>query len=162
MLDQIVQTFEDQGWSCQTVADVEVIEAGFEAHHTKVKLHVQAFAKINAVSVVSQSPIVVTGAEARARLVELIMRTNEELTLGNFELRWDRGETIFRATNVFAPAGFDPAILVMLIEATIVEMDRLTPLLSIIFKADPAELAAMDVAALMQRDDLLPNPGEGG
>ncbi len=162
MLNHIVQTFEDQGWAYQKVADVDVIETGFEAHHGKVQLHIQGFAPLNAVSVVSESAVLMSSIGARDKAVELIMRVNELLTVGNFEYRWDSGVTMFRATNLFSEGSFDGAILITLVEAAIVEMDRMTPCLSIIAKASPLEMATLDVEELMQRDDLIPNPGEAG
>ena len=159
MIDSIVQTFEDQGWAYHKIEGANVIETGFEAHHTKVQIHIQAFPEINAVSVVSQSPIVSTSADRRLRVMELIMRVNEVLNIGNFELRWDHGEVVFRATNLFSKRRFDGAVLIALVEATIVEMDRITPCLNIIQKASPAELMNLDIQELMQRDDLVPDVG---
>lgn len=160
MIDFIVQTFEEQGWAYHKVDGANVIETGFEAHHTKVQLHIQAFPEISAISVVSQSPIVSTSSDRRLKVLELIMRVNEVLNIGNFELRWDHGEVVFRSTNLFSKSRFDGAVLITLVEATIVEMDRITPCLNIIQKASPAELMMLDIQELMQRDDLVPDVGK--
>lgn len=160
LLSHVSQTFEANGWAFATVEGADVIEAGFEAHHGRVRLHVQAFPPLNAVSVVSQSTVRAENPDHRVKIAELLMRVNHELTVGAFELDWDTGETIFRATNLFTRGKFDSAILTGLVESAIVEMDRLTPVLNIINQTDRAQLPALDLQQLLAREDLIPPVGE--
>ena len=84
------------------------------------------------------------------------MRSNQQLTLGNFEMLWDRGETVFRVTNVFPRDTFDRDILGGLVEATIVEMDRIAPCLSYLSEASPLDLLSLDAEELLAREDWIP------
>lgn len=160
LTQQVTSTFEDNGWAFHQVEGAEVVEAGFEAHHTKVQLHVQAFPQLNGISVVSESVLLFSDPDWRAKVAELLMRVNQTLTVGSFEMVWDLGRPVYRVTNMFPRDHFDSSILTTMVEATIVEMDRLTPLLSVISKASPMELAQIDIEALMRREDLVPDVEE--
>ncbi|MBU6181085.1 MAG: hypothetical protein KGR69_15570 [Verrucomicrobia bacterium] len=153
----VLAVFDDAGWSYAEVAGREVVKAGFEAHHARVELHVQVFAKLSAVSVVSESARRSPGPAHRERLAELAMRVNQTLTVGNFELDWDGGRLCFRVTNLFSSPQGDPAILRGLIHTTVGEMDRIAPLEAIVLGAEGPALASLDLASLLQRMDLLPD-----
>ncbi len=150
--------FSDEGWEFREIPGRAVIQASFEAHHTRVDLHVQAFPELNAVSVVSESPLTTTDAAQRERLAELVLRTNQGLTVGNFEMDWDTGRVMFRAANLFSSEQPDPEIVRGLVHTTILEMDRISPLTVLILQASGPELAGLDLPALMNRLDLLPGP----
>jgi len=152
----VLSTFETNGWSFSKVSGREVIQAGFEAHHTRVNLHVQVFEPLSAISVVAESPNQVSDPAKRERLVELIMRVNKTLTVGNFELDWDTGQIMFRATNLFATPQGEPSIIQGLVHNAVGEMDRIAPLESIVISAEGAELASLSIEDLLQRQDLLP------
>ena len=156
LLATIRSVFAEEGWSYAEVEDREVLRAGFEAHHTRVDLHVQVFARLPAVSVVSESPRTSPGPAHRERLAELAMRMNQTLTVGNFELDWDAGRLLFRVTNVFSTAQGDPAIIRGLIHTTVGEMDRIAPLEAIVLRSEGPALAELDLVALLERADLLP------
>jgi len=156
LIQQVALTFTQSKWAHQMVEDADVIEAGFEAHHTRVMLHVQAFPDLNAVSVVSQSPIRAQDPDHRVKTAELLMRVNERLTVGNFEMRWDTGETVFRVTNIFPRGQFDPVILKGLVQSVVVEMDRITPCLTVVQNASSVDLLILDLEQLIRRQDLLP------
>jgi len=153
----VLSVFSKEGWSCTEVAGREVVNAGFEAHHARVELHVQVFPELAPVSVVSESPRRCPGPAHRERLAELAMRVNETLTVGNFELDWDAGRLCFRVTNLFANPQGDAEILRGLIHTTIGEMDRIAPIESILLGSEGASLAALDLRALLRRVDLLPD-----
>jgi len=159
LLPKIVEVFEGNGWECEPVPGAPVIEAGFEAHHGRLIMHVQAYDAIGAVSVVALSPTLMSTAAARSKTSELLMRANERMNLGGFEMRWDEGEVLFRIGNVFPNGTLDPEVLSLLVEIAIVEMDRLAPCLAIIAKSRSAELLLLDAAELLSRDDLLPEVG---
>ncbi len=157
-LSAVRAAFEAQSWQFHEVPDRDnVIEAEFEAHHTRVPLHVQVFPELNAVSVVSRSGNPVPGSHLPAAC-ELVLRANQALTVGNFEIDFDHGNTVlYRATNLFTlNAAPDKSIVAGLVHSAVAEIDRLTPALSIVIGTPPARLAALDLRALLARDDLLP------
>lgn len=166
LFQNVIAAFGAAGWEYALAGDgtQEVLRAGFEAHHTRVELHVQVFAPVNTVSVVSvvsEASIRVSPVR-RSIVAELLMRTNQELTVGNFEMDWDTGAVYFRISNVFANGAYEPdgELIAGLVRANIVEMDRVTPFLSVIERTDEPALIALDVARLLQREDLLPKPSD--
>jgi len=156
LFGSVLTAFREAGWDCAEVEGREVARAGFEAHHGRVELHVQAFPPISAVSVVSESTRHTDDPARRDRLAELAMRVNQMLTVGNFELDWDAGRLMFRVTNLFPDPAGEPSIVQHLIHTTIGEMDRIAPVESMILQADGPDLPGLDLEALLRRDDLLP------
>ncbi len=151
----VQETFRRRGWKFREVENREVVEAEFEVYHTKVRLHVQAFAELNAVSVVAA--LAGRTPDSRSGLVcEMLMRTNQELTIGNFEFDCDTGHVMFRATNIFSPNKFDHEILASLVHTGLAEADRLTPFLTLLLRMDSAELSKLNLKLFLQREDLLP------
>ncbi len=153
----ILTAFADEKWQFAEVADREVVQAGFEAHHTRVELHVQAFQQLSGISVVSEMPHGTNDPARRERLAELAMRANEMLTIGNFEMRWEYGKLMFRVSNLFSTPQGDPDIIKGLIHTTVAEMDRIAPACTTILQSEGAELAALNIPELMNREDLLPD-----
>jgi hypothetical protein len=84
------------------------------------------------------------------------MRTNKELTIGNFELDYDEGRVLFRATNVFDNPSASPEIIASLVHAALAETDRITPFLTLVLRMSPDELATLNLKLFLQREDLLP------
>lgn len=157
LLDQVKATFDAAGWEYVPVEGRDVVTAAFEAHHTKVSLYVQAFEEMGAVSVVAEASLAAT-APAMAKVGETLMRVNQQLTVGNFEMDWDRGMIFFRVTNLFGNAdAATPELLGSLVRAGVVEMDRMTPYLAEIGRVAPEEIDTLDVPALLARKDLLPD-----
>lgn len=152
-----LNAFKAQGWHYREVSGMEVIESEFEAHHTKVPLHIQVYGDAHIISVVSQASIQVPKSH-RLQAAELLMRTNKELNLGNLELEWDEGVVLFRLTNIFPPHRYDERILGTLVHSAIAEIDRLTPFLGEICNTPKGELIFLNVRELMKREDLLPPP----
>ncbi|MEM6910270.1 MAG: YbjN domain-containing protein [Verrucomicrobiota bacterium] len=153
---QVINALSQAGWSFSLVKE-HVLEAGFEGHHSRYQVHVQTFPEIGAVSAVAEGsqsfPV-----NKRPALAELILRTNQQLTVGNFELLWDQGLPLFRATNLFPAHGpFDPAILTSLVHTSVTEMDRLAPYLTVLAQTPAERLHALSVKGLLQREDLLPD-----
>jgi len=151
----VLTAFKQRGWAYRSVADAEVIEADFEAHHTKVCLHVQSFGESGVLSVVADASFPVPRTHFLA-VSELLMRTNKVLNLGNFELDWDEGRVMFRVSNLFQPNRVDERIVSGLVYAAVAEMDRLTPFLSIVCRTPAGELLLLRIIELMSREDLLP------
>lgn len=159
----IKDAFESAGWAFAEIREQEVVRAGFEAHHARVDLHVQAFERLSTVSVVSESPRQTADPAQRERLAELAMRVNQTLTVGNFELDWDSGRLMFRLSNIFPTPEGDVSIIQGLIHNTVGEMDRIAPLEATVLGCGGPALAGLDLKALMAREDLLPpveTPGE--
>lgn len=151
----VISAFKNQGWEYHAVPGLEVIESRFEAHHTKVFLHVQSHDEAGIVSVVANASHTVASSHLRAAC-ELLMRSNKELNLGNFEVDWDSGQVMFRVTNVFAKMRVDERVIASLVHAAVAEMDRLTPFLHEVCRRSPAELVLLSIPELMAREDLLP------
>jgi len=151
---------KQNGWHYREVPDREVIEIDFEAHHTKVAAHLQVFGEAQMAVAVSRCSFPCP-ATHRAKASELLMRTNEQLTLGNFEMLWDEGLVMFRVANVFPPHRYDDRILAAMVHAAVAEMDRLTPFLGEMCQMPSGELLLLNVPALMRREDLLPPTPQG-
>jgi hypothetical protein len=133
----------------------EVVEAVFEAHHTRVRVHAQVFADIRAVSVVGYATADVPAARV-GLVAEALMRLNQQLTLGNFEMDVDGGRVFFRMTNLFSSEAGDATILASMVHAAVAEIDRLTPFLTLLLRMDTAELSRLNLRLFLQREDLLP------
>ena len=152
----VIEAFKSMGWDYHSVPGMEVIECGFEAHHTKVILHAQTHAEAGIVTVVTSSSLTVPKGHLRAAS-ELIMRANKELNLGNFELEWDGGQLMFRVGSVFGKNRADTRIIASLAHMAVAEMDRFTPYLVELLRVHELELAVFDVSELLAREDLLPD-----
>ncbi len=156
LFQDVQAAFRAKQWAFEEVPGQEVLQSSFEAHHTRVVVHVQAFEPIHALHVVSTSPYPFQ-SHHRLKLSELLMRTSQELTVGNFEMRWDERHVLFRAPNLFDPAApLPPRIVHALVHTAVAEMDRMTPLLAEIHQSDAAQILTLDVPRLMRREDWLP------
>lgn len=155
----VLAAFSQAGWDYTEVEGRQVVRAGFEAHHTRVELHVQVFDALSTVSVVSESPLRSPDPLHRERVAELAMRVNQTLTLGNFEMEWDTGRLLFRISNIFPLPQGDVSLVQGMVHTTVAEMDRIAPLESIILRSKGPALAALDIPNLMNRDDFLPVVG---
>ena len=157
----VEETFGRNGWHCELVEGRDVIRAGFEAHHTRVDLIAQAYPELNALSVVSESPLQVD-EEHLLMLLVLLARANKPLTLGGFEYDLDRGMLVFRVTNLFERERFDGDIIASLVHCAIAELDRITPYAAIV-RDTPADLLEdLDLERLLAREDVIPPVPGGG
>ena len=147
---KIKEAFNSVNWEFREIEDKKVLEAEFEAHHTKVPLHAQAFEELMAISIVSRLSFSILPKSMRSAL-DALMRTNITLNIGNFEANPVNGDVYFRITNVFPDHDFSPDIITSLVRVAIVEMDRVTPFLAEINK-NPNQ----PIAQLLERKDLLP------
>lgn len=156
----VEEVFGKNGWHAELVEGRDVLRAGFEAHHTRVDVVAQAFTELNALSIVSESPMFIAEPQMPA-LLELLMRANKQLTLGGFEYDLDREMLVFRVTNLFERERFDGDIVSSMVHCAIAELDRITPYASTV-RSTPADLIAdLDLQRLLEREDLIPPvPGE--
>ena len=151
----VLNTFKRMNWAYRKVADREVVEADFEAHHGKMHIHVQSFGEAHIASIVATSSAIVPTSH-RARAVELIMRVNKDLNIGNFEIEWESGVVMFRQGNVFPRHRYDEEVLAGLIHTAVAEMDRLTPFLGELCSTAKEMLPLLNIPDLLSREDLLP------
>lgn len=156
----VEETFGQNGWHCELVEGRDVLRAGFEAHHTRVDLIAQAHPQLNALAIVSESPMELD-EEHMPVVLELLARANKQLTLGGFEFDLDRGMLVFRITNLFERERFDSDIVCSMVHCAIAELDRMVPYAAIV-RDTPADLLAdLDLESLLLREDVIPPvPGE--
>lgn len=154
-LHSVIDAFGKQGWHCDQVENRDVITTAFEAHHTHIHLHAQAFTNLNALSVVAESPMSFD-EEREAYALELIMRANKQLTLGSFEYDLDRSLIVFRITNIFEKEVYDADIISSMVHCAIAELDRIVPLAGVINRTADDLLEDISIPLLLEREDLLP------
>lgn len=156
----VEEIFGSNGWHCELVEGRDVLRAGFEAHHARVDVIVQAFPELNALSVVGEVPRAAS-PEHRPYLLELLTRANKPLTLGGFEYDIDRSTLVFRVTNLFEREKYDRDIVASMVHCTIAETDRITPYAAMVCTTAVDLLPDLDLERLLERDDVLPPvPGE--
>ena len=147
---KIKEAFELENWEFREIEDKNVIEAQFEAHHTKVPLHAQSFEELMAISVISRLSFPIA-QKSMSAAIDTLMRTNVMLNLGNFEANPVNGEVYFRISNVFADYSFKKEMITSFVRVAIVEMDRITP-----YMAEINNNPNQPIAQLLERKDLLP------
>jgi len=154
-LHSVIDAFGKQGWHCEPIEGRDVITTAFEAHHTHIHLHAQAFTNLNALSIVAESPMSFD-PERQTHALELIMRANKQLTLGNFEYDLDRSLIVFRITNIFEKELYDADIISSMVHCAIAELDRIVPLAGVINRTAHDLLEDISIPLLLEREDLLP------
>lgn len=160
-LQSVIEAFGQQGWHCDPVEGREVVTSAFEAHHTHIHVHAQAFPQLNALAVVAEAPLNLPSTHLAAGL-ELLMRANKQLTLGAFEYDFEREQIVFRITNLFDRERFDADLISSMVHCAIAELDRLTPLALTLARTAPDVLPDLSIPLLLEREDLLPPvPGDG-
>lgn len=156
----VEEIFGSNGWHCELVEGRDVLRAGFEAHHTRVDMVVQAYPQLNALSIIGEVPRP-AGPDHRPYLLELLARANKPLTLGGFEYDVDRSMLVFRITNLFEKEKFDRDIVASMVHCAIAETDRITPYAAMVCTTAADLLPDLDLERLLQREDVLP-PVPGG
>ena len=156
----VEEAFGQHGWHCELVEGREVLRAGFDAHHTRVDLIAQAFPQLNALVIVSESPLSLD-EEHLPPVLELLARANKQLTLGGFEYDLDREFLVFRITNLFEREKYDSDIISSMVHCAIAELDRITPYAAIVRDTPGDLLDDLDLARLLMREDIIPPvPGD--
>jgi hypothetical protein len=156
----VEETFGRNGWHCELVDGRDVLRAGFEAHHTRVDLIAQAYPQLNALCIVSESPMHLD-EDHLPFVLELLARANKQLTLGGFEFDIDREMLVFRITNLFERERYDSDIISSMVHCAIAELDRIIPYVAIV-RGTPADLLPdLDLPRLLMREDVIPPvPGD--
>ena len=156
----VEETFGQNGWHCELVEGRDVLRAGFDAHHTRVDMIVQAYPQLNALTVVSESKMPLDKVHLPV-VLELLARANKQLTLGGFEYDLDREFLVFRITNLFEREKFDSDIISSMVHCAIAELDRLTPYAAIVRDTPHDLLDDLDLPRLLMREDIIPPvPGD--
>lgn len=156
----VEETFGVNGWHCELVEGREVLRSGFEGHHTRIDLIAQVHPQLNALTVVTETPMPLTGP-SRPSVFEMLMYANKPLTLGSFEYDIERKMLVFRITNLFERERYDADIIASMVHCAIAELDRLVPYVATICQTAPDLLADLDLERLLEREDLLPTVPEG-
>ena len=156
----VEEAFGQNGWHCELVEGRDVLRASFDAHHTRIDLIAQAYPQLNALVVVSESPLHLD-EEHLPKVLELLARANKQLTLGGFEYDLDREFLIFRITNLFEREKFDSDIISSMVHCAIAELDRITPYAAIVRDTPGDLLDDLDLRRLLMREDIIPPvPGD--
>jgi len=156
----VEEIFGQNGWHCELVEGRDVLRAGFEAHHTRVDLIVQAHPPLNALGIVAENQLSVS-EEHLYPILELLARANKQLTLGGFEYDFDREVLVFRITNLFERERYDKDIVASMVHCAIAEMDRIVPYAAIVRNTRAELLPDLDIPRLLMREDILPPvPGD--
>ena len=151
----VEECFGGNGWHCELVEGRDVLQAGFDAHHTRVALIAQAYPQLNALSIVTESRLALDEAHLPA-VLELLARANKQLTLGGFEYDMDREFLVFRITNLFERDRFDGDIISSMVHCAIAELDRITPYAAVVKGTAADLLDDLDLNRLLMREDLIP------
>lgn len=156
----VEEIFGRNGWHCELVDGRDVLRAGFEAHHTRVDMIAQAYPQLNALSIVTESPMEMDDDHLPVAL-ELLARANKPLTLGGFEYDLDRGMLVFRITNLFERERFDQDIVCSMVHCAIAELDRIVPYVALVRNTPADLLTDLDPQRLLMREDIIPPvPGD--
>lgn len=157
----VEEVFGENGWHGELVEGRDVLRAGFEAHHARVDLIVQAFPELNALSVLGEVPRS-SSPEHTPYLLELLNRANKPLTLGGFEYDLQRSILVFRVTNLFEREKYDKDIVASMVHCAIAETDRITPYAAMVCTTAADLLLDLDLQKLLEREDVLPPLPDGG
>jgi len=140
-IQSVMDAFGKQSWQFEHLEGKDVIRTAFEAYHTHVHLHAQAFPQL------SENELV---------LLELLARANKKITLGSLEYDLDRSQLMFRTTNLFERDKYDPDIISSMVHAAIAEVDRITPYAAVVQQTPEDLLDDLSVERLLMREDLIP------
>jgi len=151
----VEECFGTNGWHCELVEGRDVLQAGFDAHHTRVALIAQAYPQLNALSIVTESRLALDEDHLPA-VLELLARANKQLTLGGFEYDMDREFLVFRITNLFERDRYDRDIISSMVHCAIAELDRITPYAAVVKNTAADLLPDLDIGRLLMREDLIP------
>jgi len=152
--------YGEHGWHGELVDGADVIRSIFEAHHTQVEVYTQAYVPMNALAVTGEVPSQIPQTHF-ATAMELFMRANKQLNLGNLEFDMDRQKVIFRITNVFDREVYDKDIVSSMVHTAIAEIDRFMPYIMTVLQTRAELLPDLSIERLLMREDFLPPVPEG-
>jgi len=152
--------YGEHGWHGELIDGADVIRSVFEAHHTQVEVISQAYVPLNALCVTSECQAQVPESHF-AVAMELFMRANKQLNLGNLEYDLDRQRVVFRISNVFEREAYDKDIVSSMVHTAIAEVDRFMPYIMTVVQTAESLLPDLSVERLLMREDFLPPVPEG-
>lgn len=156
----VQDVYGEHGWHGELVEGSDVIRSVFEAHHTQVEVISQAYVPLNALCVTSEAPMPIPATHFLVAM-ELFMRANKQLNLGNLEYDMDRGQIVFRVSNVFEREAYDKDIVSSMVHTAIAEMDRFSPYLATVLQTREELLPDLSIERLLMREDFIPPVPEG-
>ncbi len=151
----VLDVYGEHGWHGELIDGADVIQAVFETHHTNIELISQAYVALNALCICAECPYDIPRTHFSAAM-ELFMRANKFLNLGNFEYDLDRSRVIFRITNIFANETFDKDIVSAMAHTAIAEIDRFSPFLGVLLQTPAELLKDLSIERLLMREDIIP------
>lgn len=153
----LTRALRQQGWEYQRVEGQEVVRLDFQARSGTIPIIAQTFPPIGALGVTSEPAWTAPRPPPIGKLSELLMRTNLQLTIGNFEIDWDDARMYFRISNVFSEnTNPSPTIVAGLVHTAVTEADRMNFLLRELARCPDDDLARFDIGRLLRREDLFP------
>lgn len=154
-IQSVQNAFGEQGWHSELIEGQDVLRGVFEAHHTQVELFAQAYVPMNSLSVVTECPLELDQVHFSA-MMELIMRANKQLNIGNIEYDLDRAKIIFRVTNLFDKELYDKDIVASMVHCAIAELDRFLPYAITVNRTKSELLPDLSIERLLMREDFIP------
>jgi hypothetical protein len=156
----VEEAFGRNSWHCEAVEGRDVQRSLFSGHHTRIELVAQAYPPLNALAVIGEMPLPLSEDHVPF-VLELLARANKSLNLGGFEFDLDRNRLVFRITNLFDRERYDADIVTSMVHCAVAELDRLAPYATTVVRTPPDLLDDLDIARLLQREDLIPPvPGD--
>ena len=156
----VQDVFGEHGWHGELIEGADVIRSVFEAHHTQVEVFSQAYVPMNALAISGETPADIPESHF-ATAMELFMRANKQLNLGNLEYDLDRKIVVFRITNAFDREVYDKDIVSSMVHTAIAESDRFVPYLMTVLQTRAELLPDLSVERLLMREDFIPPVPEG-
>ena len=156
----VQDVYGEHGWHGELIEGADVIQSVFDAHHTQVEIVSQAYVPLNALCVTAESPFQFPETHFSA-VMELFMRANKLLNLGNLEYDLDRQRVVFRISNVFEKEAYDKDIVSSMVHTAIAEVDRFTPYIATVAQTSVDLLEDLSVERLLMREDFIPPVPEG-
>jgi len=156
----VQDVYSEFGWHGELVEGADVIRSVFEAHHTQVEVFSQAYVPMNALAVSGETPADIPASHF-APAMELFMRSNKMMNLGNLEYDMDRKIIVFRITNVFDREVYDKDIVASMVHTAIAESDRFVPYLMTVLQTREELLPDLSIERLLMREDFIPPVPEG-
>ena len=151
----VQDAYGENGQHAELIEGQDVIKSVFEAHHAQVEVIAQAYVPLNVLSISSECPMDIHQTHFSTAM-ELFMRANKLMNLGNLEYDLDRQCIVFRISNVFDKEVFDKGIVSSMVHTAIAEADRFLPYLATVVQTKAELLPDLSVERLLMREDFIP------
>jgi len=143
LLDVLVSTLEERGWSLLPVPGRSAVGGAVEGQNGRWSWVAWSLEDERRLVFYSVYPTVVP-PDRRDAVAELLTRVNYASALGNFEMDFDDGEVRYR-TSIEVTDGFaTPALLVSIAYANLAAADRFLPAFRQVLAATSSPAEALD------------------